>query len=174
MEIGGTISKPATITCGVPQGSIIGPLLFLIYVNDLPSAVGCKLLLHADDSALIVSGTNTEEIRNRLSSELESIREWLIDNKLSLHLGKTESILFGSKRKLQLNNSIQVQCAGNTLTYHTHVKYLGVELDQSLTGDGVAEKIISKSNAKLKLLYRQTRNVNLETKKNCSHVTDTM
>ena len=58
-----------------------------------------------------------------------------------------------------------MQCAGNTLTCHTHVKYLGVELDQSLTGDGVAEKIISKSNAKLKFLYRQTRNVNLETKK---------
>ena len=165
VEIGGTISKPATITCGVPQGSILGPLLFLIYVNDVPSAVRCKLLLYADDSALIVSGTNTEEIQNRLSSELESIREWLIDNKLSLHLGKTESILFGSKRKLQQNNSIQVQCAGNTLTCHTHVKYLGVELDQSLTGDGVAEKIISKSNAKLKFLYRQTRNVNLETKK---------
>ena len=50
-------------------------------------------------------------------------------------------------------------------TYHTHVKYLGIELDQSLTGDGVAEKIISKSNAKLKFLYRQTRNVNIETNK---------
>ena len=153
------------ITCGVPQGSILGLLLFLIYVNDIPSAVRCKLLLYADDSALIVSGTNTDEIQNRLSPELESIREWLIDNKLSLHLGKTESILFGSKRKLQQNNSIQVQCAGNTLTCHTHVKYLGVELDQSLTGDGVAEKIISKSNVKLKFLYRQTRNVNLETTK---------
>ena len=58
-----------------------------------------------------------------------------------------------------------MQCAGNTLTCHTHVKYLGVELDQSHTGDGVAEKIISKSNAKLKFLYRQTRNVNQETKK---------
>ena len=72
--------------------------MFLIYVNDVPSAVRCKLLLYADDSALIVSGTNTEEIQNILSSELESIREWLIDNQLSLHLGKTESILFGSKR----------------------------------------------------------------------------
>ena len=62
-----------------------------------------------------------------------------------------------------------MQCAGNTLACHTHVKYLDVELDQSLTGDGVAEKIISKSNAKLKFLYRQTRNVNLETKKLPAH-----
>ena len=67
-----------------------------------------------------------------------------------------------------------MQCAGNTLTCHTHVKYLGVELDQSLTGDGVAEKIISKSNAKLKFLYRQTRNVNLETKKTAHIGPDSM
>ena len=73
VEIGDNISKPATITCGVPQGSIHGMLLFLIYVN-VPSVVGCKLPLYADDSAIIVSGTNTEEIQNRLSSELESIR----------------------------------------------------------------------------------------------------
>lgn len=165
VEISGTTSKPATITCGVPQGSILGPLLFLIYVNDIPSAVRCKTLLYADDTALIVSGNSTEVIQDTLSSELESIREWLIDNKLSLHLGKTESILFGSKRKLLKHNTIQVQCAGNTLTCNTHVKYLGAKLDQSLSGDGMAENVISKSNARLKFLYRQVKNVDLKTKK---------
>jgi len=78
---------------------------------------------------------NTKEIQQELSNELESIREWLIYNKLSLHLGKTESILFASKRKLQKYNSIQVQCVGNVLTCWTKVKYLGVELVQSLAGD---------------------------------------
>ena len=165
VDIGGTLSKPTTITCGVPQGSILGPLLFLIYVNDISSSVTCKLLLYADDSALIVADKDTEVIQHRLSKELESIREWLIDNKLSLHLGKTESILFGSKRKLNKNKSIQVQCAGNTLACRTHVKYLGVELDQSLSGDGIANNIIKKSNARLKFLYRQANNVDLETKK---------
>ena len=165
VEISGVTSTTARITCGVPQGSILSPMLFLIYVNDISSAVKCKLLLYADDSALIVPGKNTMEIQQELSNELESIREWLIDNKLSLHLGKTESILFASKRKLHTNNSIQVQCAGNVLSCRTKVKYLGVELDQSLAGDCIADKIISKSNSKLKFLYRQTRNVNLETKK---------
>ena len=165
VEISGTSSKPSTITCGVPQGSILGPLLFLIYVNDISSAVKCKLLLYADDSALIVAGNNTEEIQHSLSRELESIREWLIDNKLSLHLGKTEAILFGSKRKLNKNQTIQVQCAGNTLTCRSHVKYLGVNLDQSLSGDSIAEGVIRKSNAKLKFLYRQAKNLDLQTKK---------
>ena len=88
-----------TVTWGVPQGLILGPLLFLIYINDISTAVRCKLLLYADDSALLVSGTNTQLIQESLSSELEAAREWLINNKLSLHLWKTESILFGSKKE---------------------------------------------------------------------------
>ena len=94
-------SETGTVTCGVPQGSILGPLLFLCYVNDMPISVKCKLLLYADDSALIISGFDPKEIAKELSKELESCRQWLIDNKLSLHLGKTEEILFGSKRKLR-------------------------------------------------------------------------
>ena len=52
-DIGGTLSEPKGVTCGVPQGSILGPLLFLLYVNDMASAIRCKLFLYADDSALI-------------------------------------------------------------------------------------------------------------------------
>ena len=84
VEIGDVISSPAKVICGVPQGSILGPLLFLLYVNDMPSAVKCKLLLYADDSALLVSGKDVDVIQQILSSELQSIKEWLIDNKLSL------------------------------------------------------------------------------------------
>ena len=144
VEINETISKPMTVRCGVPQDSILGPLLVLIYINDISTAVRCKLLLYADDSDLLVSGKNTQLIQESLSSELEAAREWLVNNKLSLHLGNTESIRFGSKRKLHTCSSIQVKCAGTTLTCQTHVKYLGIELDQSLSGERVADKIICK------------------------------
>ena len=174
VEIGEAISNPMTVTCGVPQGSILGPLLFLIYINDIYTAVRCKLLLYADGSALLVSGKDTKLIQESLSSELEVARDWLINNKLSLHLGKTESILFGSKRKLNTCSSIQVRCAGTTLASQTHVKYLGIDLDQSLTGERVADKIICKSNAKLKLLYRHTKNINMKTKKTSYHSINTM
>ena len=108
--------------------------------------------MYADDSALLVSGKDTQLIQESLSSELEAAREWLINNKLSLHLGKTESILFGSKRKLNTCSSIQVRCAGTTLASQTHVKYLGIDLDQSLTGE-LADKIIW---ANLLLLHRNS------------------
>ena len=89
-------SDPLQISCGVPQGSILGPLLFLCYVNDMVASVDCKLLLYADDSALLVSDKNPQCVADKLSKELESCRQWLVDNKLSLHIGKTEFVLFGS------------------------------------------------------------------------------
>ena len=94
-DLPGTRSELDSITCGVPQGSILGPLLFLMNVNDMETAVQCKLLLYADDFALLIPGRNLKDIEKQLSRELSCISEWLVDNKLSLHLGKTESILFG-------------------------------------------------------------------------------
>lgn len=87
------LSGAMRVTCGMPQFSILGPLLFLIYVNGISAAVSCNLLLYVDDSALIVSGKNTGSVEEALSKELDSVREWLINNKLSLHLSKTKSII---------------------------------------------------------------------------------
>ena len=104
-------------------------MLFLIYVNDMTAAVQCKLMLYADDSALLVSGKDTADIERILSVELESIREWLIDNKLSLHLGKIESILFDSKQRLSKMNSVTVTCGISTIEAKSNVNYLGITLD---------------------------------------------
>ena len=78
-----TFSSEAKLECGVPQGSILGPLLFLIYVNDMPAVVKHKLLLYADDAALLVHGKNSKYTELSLSSELEIVNEWLISNKRS-------------------------------------------------------------------------------------------
>ena len=70
----------------------------------------CQLLLYADDSALLVEGKGPNLMAETLSNELNSCRHWLIDNKLSFHLGKTEAILFGSKKRLKKVNSFNVKC----------------------------------------------------------------
>ena len=158
-------SETGEVTCGVPQGSILGPLLFLCYVNDMPISVKCKLLLYADDSALIVSGFDSKKIADELSRELESCRQWLIDNKLSLHLGKTEAILFGSKRKLKRANSFDVKCGEIKVKNVNSVKYLGLQIDNNLSGTSVIEDIIKKCNTRLKFLYRYNDMLNLEVRK---------
>ena len=94
-------SQPASVSCGVPQGSILGPLLFLIYVNDMSQAVKCHLFLYADDSCLVCQHKDINEIEKQLNVDFSNICDWFVDNKLSIHFGedKTKSILFASKFK---------------------------------------------------------------------------
>ena len=153
-DFDGVLSEPMNITCGVPQGSILGPLLFLIYVNDIPAAVKCQLLLYADDSSLLVSGKDISQIEDTLSGELQNVREGLIDNRLSLHLGKSECILFGTKRNLQKASALKVKCNDNEIEAKNSVIYLGIILDQTLSVYSIAEKLLNKSACKLKSLYR--------------------
>ena len=97
VEIEGSQSLEKDFKCGVPQGSILDPLLFLIYINDMCQATNCDLLLYADDSCLTVTHKDIKVIEDTLNSNLSSLCDWLVDNKLSIHLGKTESILFGTR-----------------------------------------------------------------------------
>ena len=110
------------ITCGVPQGSILGPLSINLYINDMQNSVSCQLMLYADDSILLVPGNNVTYISNSLQLQLGLIRDWLSINKLSLHIGKTESILVGSKRKLNNCEKLNVICDGNLIESKINVK----------------------------------------------------
>ena len=86
---------------GVPQVSILGPLLFLFYVNDMVRAVNCDLLLYADDTGLIFQHKDINIIEQQLNGNFSNICDWFVDNKLSIHFGedKTKSILFAPLNK---------------------------------------------------------------------------
>jgi hypothetical protein len=165
VDLNGTFSSFNNISCGVPQGSILGPLLFSLYINDMKSAVDCKLMLYADDSALIVSSRDVDTIELTLSNELIKLSNWLVDNKLSLHLGKTESILFGSSRNLKKTSKLKVNANGIDIAANNVVKYLGADLEQNLSGECMGVKVVKKVNSRLKYLYRKGKYLDHNSKK---------
>ena len=109
VDINGTFFKPVMVPCDVPKSPILGPLLFSIYGNDMESTVKCKLILYADDSALLVSGKDIKVIQETLGKELCAFSSWLVDTKRSLHLGKTKSTLFGSCKKICNSPSLDIK-----------------------------------------------------------------
>ena len=166
VQLGKTMSGSNTVTCGVPQGSILGPLLFLCYVNDMITSIDkdCKLILYADDSTILFAHPDPQFISSKLGLVLENCSEWLVDNKLSLHLGKTECMLFGPKHKLKRQPQFSVTCKDHTIQGSKEVKYLGLTIDSFLSREPIVSSIISKVNAKLKFLYRQSKCLDLKTK----------
>ncbi len=99
--MGDQISTVRHVTYGIPQGSILGPLFFLIYINDLPECLNhATPRLFADDTNLTVAGECIQEIESNMNSDLTFINEWLLANRLSLNVVKTEFILIGSAHKL--------------------------------------------------------------------------
>ena len=95
-----TLSKSEKISCGVPQGSVLGPLFFILYINDIYlSSPQLFFVLFADDTNILVSGDNLANLSEVLNRELQHIYGWLVANKLSLNIGKTKYIIFSSKRK---------------------------------------------------------------------------
>ena len=165
VEVDGVRSDFMSITCGVPQGSILGPLLFLIYINDMHTSLTCQLALYADDSALIFSHSDASVVANRLSQELSNCKKWLIDNKLSLHVGKTECMLFGTSRRLKQVGDFNVSCDGMAVNRVTSVKYLGVKLDEHLSFKAHANDVINRCAGRISFLYRNAALLNFNSRK---------
>ena len=137
VKIDKELSDEEIVKCGVPQGSILGPLLFLLYVNDMKQALDCELLLYADDSCLISQHKDVKEIENVLNRNFSNLCEWFVDNKLSVHFGedKTKCILFSSKMKTKKADPLNINYRGRSIKQNTSVKYLGCLLDQTLSGE---------------------------------------
>ena len=108
-------SERKEINCGVPQGSILGPWCYLIYSNDMPSCTTCKVILYADDTILLVSNRSIEVVSQDLSQAADSCYHWLTNNKLSMHKGKTEVIVFSSKRKRHQTNKFKISIEGSQI-----------------------------------------------------------
>ena len=154
-----SFSEVLSISCGVPQGSILGHLLFLIYVNDSLVAVKCDLILYADDTCLVFQSKNFKYIEKQLNEDFANICDWFVDNKLSIHFGedKTKSILFASKPKIRQLQKLEIKYNNIRIKQHSRVTYLGCILEETMSGESMVNKIISKVNARLKFLHRKNK-----------------
>ena len=101
-SVNGFLSDDQTLLCGVPQGTILGPLLFLIFINDLPNCLAhSKPRMYADDSHLSYASDYVPDMEQNLNQDLASINQWLIANKLTLNHSKTEFMLIGSRQRIR-------------------------------------------------------------------------
>ena len=123
----------------------------------MSQAVTCELLLYADHSCLTITHKDVVYIEKTLNDNLSSLCEWLVDNKSSIHLGKTESILFGTQNKLNSASDLNIKFGHQSINQKQKIKYLGVILDNNLNGKSMAESVLSKINNKLRFLYRKQK-----------------
>lgn len=140
-------SDPQLITCGIPQGSILGPLLFLIYVNNIYK-IGLKgdVTLYADDTSLFYSGHSLETVISQAQHDLDLLHIWLQSNLLTINASKTKYVIFCAKNK-KIGNHSPLTINGENITKVNNEKYLGLILDSQLTWKPQIEKVRNKINS---------------------------
>ena len=140
--VNGIKSQSKLIAKGVPQGSVLGPILFTLFVNDMKTATSLEPRLFADDTNLFNFGKSTEMLINETNIELEKISDWLKANKLLVNTDKTNYSIFhsGSKNNQQTNSPVKLT---DELKQYDHVKYLGLIIDQDLSWKNHIHKIKS-------------------------------
>uniref|UniRef100_A0A8C5PLM8 Reverse transcriptase domain-containing protein n=1 Tax=Leptobrachium leishanense TaxID=445787 RepID=A0A8C5PLM8_9ANUR len=158
VSISDSTSLPLPVTCGVPQGSILGPLLFTIFINDLPNVCKASTVhMYADDTVIYTSKPNLPQLEAVLQEQFTGVEKWIANNKLFLNTDKTVTMLFGTAPKLHKLHTPHL-CVGTksngTLTTVTSLKYLDLGLTTYLSFGPHIEKLSSKLYHKLGALYR--------------------
>ena len=151
------ILKPLIQEC--PQGSILGPLGFIIYVNDIPNSVpDLSFILFADDTSAFTSHHDIETLNNIINNGLSKLSTWFMANKLSLNSNKTNFILFGTRNKT--NNAsfnIKLSLNGKVINHVNAFKFLCVTVDQNLTWNQHITNMTKKCSSIIGILYKVKR-----------------
>ena len=148
-------SELMTVKCAVPQGSVLDPLLFIIYINDLPNALKhCKCIMFADDSTLYTSFSSMTELSNDTNTDLAFLAEWFRANKLSLNINKSMYIIF-TNRRIDLYPDINIST--QEIEHVKSTKFLGLTIDDQISWREHIETCKTKLSSTLYIL-REVKN----------------
>lgn len=142
VNINNFLSTAREIVVGTPQGSVLGPLIFLLYINDLPSYITYgDVFMYADDTSIILSGDTAGELQQRLDVTLQQFDEWCVKNKLIINYEKTICIRFKTK---QSRGNIALSLKDQQLKMQSQVKFLGIILDENLNWNNQIDHLCKK------------------------------
>ena len=151
------LSNEEIITCGVPQGSVCGPLLFLLYINDISKVLNkCKVSLYADDTVLYFSGKNLDEVITIVQNDLVLLSNWCSKNRLTINCKKTKYCIYGMRsivKKSKTHDTI-ISLNNTVLEKVCSYKYLGFILDDQLNFNKHMKELMNTVTHKLYLLSR--------------------
>ena len=153
----GKVTELLDVTCGVPQGSILGPLLFLIYVNDLYKASNeLTPIMFADDTNIFISDKNIPKLFLKMKGELEKLSVWFKANKLSINVKKTKYSIFHptNKKKYTIENLPKLKLDDIEITRDFVTKFLGVMIDETLSWKPHIDSVSTKVSKNIGILYR--------------------
>ena len=132
--------KPVNI--GVLRGSIVGPLLFIIYMNNLPNCItSCKISMYVDDTVIYYSSKSVQSIEAKLNEDLANVYKWFTDNFLSLNEKKSKFMLIGGHQRLK-SCSVSIGINGSDLERIDSFKYLGITINQNMTWSDHIESLV--------------------------------
>ena len=147
----GTTSSLKSITIGVPQGSTVGPIMFIIFINDLPGVLeSSNVLMYADDTVLYSSHQDSKIVRRRVQKDLDKVQRWCKENRLTLNVGKTKIMTFMSDHKRKSYRQFRFYLNGLLVHEVDMYKYLGTILDNKLNGEHQYNKLLTNLGFKLK------------------------
>ena len=154
-KVNGLVSDNANISCGVPQGSILGPLLFLIYINDLQEVFQVtNFKLYADDTVLYASHSEEIVAHGYVQQDLNKVVKWCNSNKITMNIKKTKSVTFGTKNMLKTVRHYNIFCNGIEIHYVNMFNYLGIKLDNKLDFESHAKECLRLVSHKLYLVSK--------------------
>ena len=153
VKIGEVTSETLPIVCGVPQGSCLGPILFLTYINDLTNCSNLLTKLFADDTGLLSSHNSIPTLENNVNYEMMKVHDWMVSNKLTVNIEKSKSMII-TPQKHQINHDLSIKIDGTKLENVLSYKYLGIFIDSGLKWDKHIEHVVKKITRAVGITYK--------------------